>query len=53
MAPAAHSNFSVSVVLPASGCEMIAKVRRSALVAAEACGAGAGAAALAGMVSLT
>src|ERR1044072_3454555 len=28
MAPEAASSFSVSVVLPASGCEMIAKVRR-------------------------
>ena len=28
MAPEVASNFSVSVVLPASGCEMIAKVRR-------------------------
>src|SRR5690348_9555563 len=28
MAPAYSSSFSVSVVLPASGCEMIAKVRR-------------------------
>ena len=28
MAPPNSSNFSVSVVLPASGCEMIAKVRR-------------------------
>ena len=30
MAPPNNSNFSVSVVLPASGCEMIAKVRRRA-----------------------
>ena len=30
MAPAYSSSFSVSVVLPASGCEMIAKVRRLA-----------------------
>ena len=29
-APAYRSSFSVSVVLPASGCEMIAKVRRRA-----------------------
>src|SRR5690242_18193246 len=28
MAPEAASSFSVSVVLPASGCEMIANVRR-------------------------
>src|SRR5258705_3752414 len=28
MAPPNSSNFSVSVVLPASGCEVIAKVRR-------------------------
>ena len=28
MAPAKSSSFSVSVVLPASGCEMMAKVRR-------------------------
>ena len=28
IAPPNSSNFSVSVVLPASGCEMIAKVRR-------------------------
>ncbi len=38
MAPDEASSFSVSVVLPASGCEMIAKVRRdwygSSLVAA-------------------
>ena len=31
IAPAKSSNFSVSVVLPASGCEMIAKVRRRAV----------------------
>jgi hypothetical protein len=30
-APPNSSNFSVSVVLPASGCEMIAKVRRRAI----------------------
>jgi hypothetical protein len=30
MAPPNSSSFSVSVVLPASGCEMIAKVRRRA-----------------------
>jgi hypothetical protein len=29
MAPPNSSSFSVSVVLPASGCEMIANVRRS------------------------
>ena len=28
IAPENSSSFSVSVVLPASGCEMIAKVRR-------------------------
>ena len=28
IAPPNNSNFSVNVVLPASGCEMIAKVRR-------------------------
>ena len=31
MAPPNSSNFSVKVVLPASGCEMIAKVRRRAI----------------------
>src|SRR5690625_5650338 len=30
MAPAKYSSFSVKVVLPASGCEIIAKVRRRA-----------------------
>src|SRR5467141_953211 len=30
MAPPNSNNFSVSVVLPASGCEMMAKVRRRA-----------------------
>ena len=30
IAPENSSSFSVSVVLPASGCEMIAKVRRGA-----------------------
>src|SRR3954468_17519220 len=30
MAPPNSSSFSVSVVLPASGCEMMAKVRRRA-----------------------
>src|SRR3979411_2989725 len=34
MAPPNSNNFSVSVVLPASGCEMIAKVRRRATSAA-------------------
>src|SRR5436190_15928893 len=34
MAPPASSRFSVKVVLPASGCEMIAKVRRLAAWAA-------------------
>src|SRR5450631_1682586 len=34
MAPPNSSNFSVSVVLPASGCEMMAKVRRRATSAA-------------------
>jgi len=32
MAPPNSSNFSVKVVLPASGCEMMAKVRRGASV---------------------
>src|SRR5882757_6030870 len=31
IAPPNSSNFSVKVVLPASGCEMIAKVRRRAI----------------------
>ena len=31
IAPPNSSSFSVSVVLPASGCEMIAKVRRRAI----------------------
>ncbi len=31
IAPPNRSNFSVSVVLPASGCEMIAKVRREGM----------------------
>src|SRR5438876_3245809 len=34
IAPPNSSSFSVSVVLPASGCEMIAKVRRRATSAA-------------------
>src|ERR1700758_1237136 len=34
MAPPNNSSFSVSVVLPASGCEMIARVRRRAISAA-------------------
>ena len=34
MAPPASSRFSVSVVLPASGWEMMAKVRRRAACAA-------------------
>src|SRR5690606_13351428 len=34
IAPPNSSSFSVSVVLPASGCEMIAKVRRRAASAA-------------------
>ena len=34
IAPPYRSSFSVSVVLPASGCEMIAKVRRRATSAA-------------------
>src|SRR6185437_11596213 len=34
MAPPNSRSFSVSVVLPASGCEMIAKVRRRATSAA-------------------
>ena len=33
MAPPARSRRSVSVVLPASGCDMIAKVRRRAISA--------------------
>src|ERR1700680_4166381 len=49
MAPPKSKSFSVSVVLPASGCEMIAKVRRRRISAARSligCGsAGAGAAA--------
>ena len=32
MAPPYHRSFSVSVVLPASGCEMMAKVRRRATI---------------------
>jgi hypothetical protein len=36
IAPPNSSSFSVSVVLPASGCEMMAKVRRRACGAAEA-----------------
>ncbi len=31
IAPPNNSSFSVSVVLPASGCEMMAKVRRRAI----------------------
>jgi hypothetical protein len=31
MAPPNSSNFAVKVVLPASGCEMIAKMRRRAI----------------------
>jgi len=31
IAPPKSRNFSVSVVLPASGCEMMAKVRRRAI----------------------
>src|SRR5437763_9358008 len=34
IAPANSSSFSVRVVLPASGCEMMAKVRRRAVSAA-------------------
>ena len=34
IAPPNSSSFSVRVVLPASGCEMIAKVRRRAISAA-------------------
>ncbi len=34
MAPPNSSSFSVSVVLPASGCEMMAKVRRRSISAA-------------------
>src|SRR3974390_2662374 len=36
IAPPNSSSFSVSVVLPASGCEMIAKVRRRATSVARA-----------------
>src|SRR6202049_4471744 len=36
MAPPNSSSFSVSVVLPASGCEMMAKVRRRA-TSADSC----------------
>jgi len=32
IAPPCSSSFSVSVVLPASGCEMMAKVRRLELI---------------------
>ena len=39
IAPPKSSSFSVSVVLPASGCEMIAKVRRRATSRASAVGA--------------
>ncbi len=42
IAPPNSSSFSVSVVLPASGCEMIAKVRRRA-ASVETSGMGAGA----------
>src|SRR5690349_8240289 len=43
IAPPNSSSFSVSVVLPASGCEMIAKVRRrAASVETSDIGAGAG-----------
>ncbi len=40
MAPPNSSSFSVSVVLPASGCEMIAKVRRRRISAASSFMAG-------------
>src|SRR5690349_1857739 len=40
MAPAYSSSFSVSVVLPASGCEMIANVRRRATSRASSAGFG-------------
>ena len=40
MAPPNHSSFSVSVVLPASGCEMMAKVRRRAISLSSAVTAG-------------
>jgi len=36
MAPPINSSFSVSVVLPASGCEMIANVRLRAISRARA-----------------
>src|SRR5215469_8844447 len=44
IAPPNNSSFSVSVVLPASGCEMIANVRRRRISAAVSfmCGSGAG-----------
>ena len=41
MAPPNSSNFSVNVVLPASGCEMIAKVRRRSTSVANSGCAGA------------
>jgi len=41
MAPPNRSSFSVSVVLPASGCEMMAKVRRRSTSAASGEEAGA------------
>src|SRR3569832_476131 len=47
MAPPNSSNFSVSVVLQASGCEMIAKVRRRATSAARGDRAGDSAAVVA------
>jgi hypothetical protein len=40
MAPPNHSSFSVSVVLPASGWEMIAKVRRREISVSRAVTAG-------------
>src|SRR5258706_10778619 len=40
IAPPNNSNFSVSVVLPASGCEMIAKVRRRAIASRTSASAG-------------
>src|SRR6185312_2334014 len=42
MAPPNRSSFSVSVVLPASGCEMIANVRRRVISGLAVCSAGTG-----------
>ena len=48
IAPPNSSSFSVSVVLPASGCEMIAKVRRRAASSGDIGHGGRRAGALAG-----